>query len=201
MHAASTRTSHPVAGAAPRIVGRPNHPGRLALLALNLVGGSAVLASYVHGIATHAGSAQAAWGGVPESLWPLYTTNMFLAAAGYFAFSWFVLAKLDPERARVAGLSCSPVFLVLYALVLVPSALWMPLTFWMLEAPSVGLWWAIRAVLAAVGVGSVGLLLAIALAAPHDAPGARRTALAGCLPFVLQTAVLDALVWPAWFPV
>ena len=55
--------------------------------------------------------------------------------------------------------------------------------------------------LALVGLGSLGLMGAIASAQPHAAPGARRAALAGAFFFSLQTAVLDALVWPAYFPV
>jgi hypothetical protein len=58
---------------------------RRSLLALNVIGGTAVLASYVVGLGAVPGDAL--WGGVPESLRPLYTVNMFLAAAGYFLFT------------------------------------------------------------------------------------------------------------------
>ena len=44
------------------------------------------------------------------------------------------------------------------------------------------------------------LALAIARVRPHDAPGARRLALLGVAFFSLQTALLDALLWPAYFP-
>jgi hypothetical protein len=53
--------------------------------------------------------------------------------------------------------------------------------------------------LALVALGSLGLLAAIASVAPHATPGSRRLALIGALFFCLQTALLDALVWPAWF--
>jgi hypothetical protein len=177
------------------------HPARRSLLWLNVIGGIAVLGSYVHGLASNPLTSGAVWGGVPDALRPLYTINMFLAAAGYFAFSFFVFRRLDPERTRIAGGFGFSAFHVLYALILIPSALWLPLTFEMLEAPSAGLWLAIRATLALVGLGSVGLMLAIASAVPHSAPGARRIALVGTLFFSLQTAVLDALIWPAYFPV
>ena len=77
----------------------------------------------------------------------------------------------------------------------------MPLTFEMLEAPGTGLWWAIRLALGAVGIGSLGLLAAIVAVRPVSAPGARRLALIGSAAFCFQTAVMDALVWPAFFPV
>jgi hypothetical protein len=177
------------------------HPARRSLLWLNVLGGFAVLGSYVHGLASNPLTRGAVWGDVPEALRPLYTLNMFLAAAGYFAFSAFVFFRLDPEHTRIAGRFGFGAFHVLYALILVPSALWLPLTFEMLEAPSAGLWLAIRTTLALVALGSLGLMLAVASAAPHRAPGARRIALVGTLFFSLQTAVLDALIWPAYFPV
>ena len=83
---------------------------------------------------------------------------------------------------------------------LIPSALWMPLTFAMLDAPSPSLWLAIRAVLALVGLGSLGLVVAVATAQPLRAPIGRAVAVAGAIAFSFQTAVLDAIVWPAYFP-
>jgi hypothetical protein len=70
----------------------------------------------------------------------------------------------------------------------------------MLEAPNAWLWASIRLVLAAVGVGSLGLVLAIRSARPAHAGVARGCALAGAMAFAFQTAVLDAIIWPAYFP-
>ena len=177
------------------------HPAKRALLWINLLGGIAVLASYAHGLASHPTLRGDVWGGVPDALRPVYSVNMLLATLGYFAFSYFVFFRVDPERSRIAGRFGFGAFTVLYALILLPSALWMPLTFAMLEAPSTGLWWAIRGVLALVGIGSLGLLVAVGLATPHHSPVARRLALLGGAAFALQTAVLDAWVWPAYFPI
>jgi len=177
------------------------HPMRRSLLWLNVLGGIAVLGSYVHGLASNPLTRGAVWGDVPEALRPFYTINMFLAAAGYFAFSSYVFRQLDPARTRIAGRFGFGAFHVLYALILVPSALWLPLTFEMLAAPSAWLWLVIRIDLALVGLGSLGLMGAIASAQPPGAPGARRLALLGTLFFCLQTALLDALIWPAYFPV
>jgi hypothetical protein len=126
---------------------------------------------------------------------------MLLAASGYFAFSYFVFFRLDPGQTRVGRLFGFGVFNVLYLLILVPSALWLPLTFAMIESPSAGLWWAIRVVLGLVGIGSVGLLAAIVTVQSPRAAGARWVAVIGDGFFCLQTAILDALVWPAFFPV
>jgi len=126
---------------------------------------------------------------------------MFLAAAGYFAFTYFVFFRLDPDRVQVAGRFPFGLFNLLYALILIPSALWMPLTFAMLDAPSMGLWVAIRLVLAAVGIGSLALSGAVLTVDAPNSVWPRRLAFLGALAFSFQTAVLDALVWPAYFPV
>jgi hypothetical protein len=112
-----------------------------------------------------------------------------------------VFFKVDPDESRIGKRLGIGAFNACYALILIPSALWMPLTFEMLESPGTALWWAIRLVLGAVGIGSLGLLAAIIAVRPVSAPGARRLALFGSAAFCFQTAVMDALVWPAFFPV
>lgn len=170
------------------------------MLWINFAGGSAVLASYVYGLASNPLARGAIWGGVPDSLRPLYTVSMLLAAAGYFAFTYFVLFRLDPVELRIAGRLRYRALCVLYALILVPSALWMPLTFAMIASPSGALWLAIRLVLATVGIGSAGLLACLGAIRAPESRGARALAIAGGAAFCFQTAVLDALVWPAFFP-
>ena len=71
------------------------------------------------------------------------------------------LFRIDPDSARIAGRFRFSAFNALYIGILLPSALWMPLTFAMLERPSGALWWAIRLVLALVGLASLGLLAAL----------------------------------------
>jgi hypothetical protein len=192
--------TEPAVAAAPSKEGSNMHPKRIWLLAINVVGGIAVLGSYAHGMATHPGTAGAVWGGVPGGLRPVYTVSMLLAALGYFAFTYFVFLRADPERIRIADRFGFGVFNALYALILVPSALWMPLTFAMLEAPADGLWWAIRLTLGLVGVGSLGLLAALLWLRPRAPARAYWMAVAGSLAFSWQTACLDAIVWPAFFP-
>lgn len=176
------------------------HPQRRSLLWLNVLGGTAVLASYVLGLRSDALVGGALWGGVPEALRPLYTVNMFLAAAGYFLFTPYVFFRLDPERTRIAGRFGFGLFHALYALVLLPSALWLPLTAHVIAHPTAVAWAVVRLDLALVAAGSLGLLAAV-LALPADAPRGRALAVIGLLPFCLQTVLLDALVWPAFFPV
>ena len=171
------------------------------MLFINLLGGSAVIGSYIWGFLTHSNAGQALWGGVPGSIRPFYTANMLLAAAGYFAFTYFILFRLSPTDTRVLGRFPFGLFNLLYAAILIPSALWMPLTFWALAGSSFGLLWAVRINLAAVGLASISLLIALLNVEPRLPRWAHRLAVAGCVGFCLQTAILDAIVWVAYFKV
>jgi hypothetical protein len=85
-------------------------------------------------------------------------------------------------------------------MILLPSALWLPLTTAMVQQPSNLLWLGIRGVLALVGLGSVGLLLALLLLRPRQPAAAYWLAVAGNVAFCFQTAVLDLFVWTTLFP-
>lgn len=177
------------------------HPDKRTMLWINIIGGVAVLGSYAHGLLTNPETAAGVWGGVPESLKPAYTVSMFSAAAGYLLFTHFLFFRTDPDETRVADRFDLKLFNVLYVIVLLPSALWMPLTFAMLDDPSGGIWFLIRLVLAVVGVGSLGLIAALVGLRPRRPALSYWLAVAGSVAFALQTALLDALVWPAYFPV
>ncbi|MDX1497279.1 MAG: hypothetical protein R3352_06980 [Salinisphaeraceae bacterium] len=162
---------------------------RSRFLLLNIVGGVAVLGSYVWGIGLFPELRDAFWGGVPESLRGIYTINMFFAAAGYIgAFTFFMLKVSDNNYQRLA---------LPYILILLPSALWLPLTVAVLQHPSEWLWWLIRIDLFAVGLG--GLLLYPAIWQTPASSAFKAAVMFGLLFFCLQTAVLDALIWPYYF--
>jgi hypothetical protein len=173
---------------------------KVALCIINVIGGIAVLGSYVIGIMGHPETRDALWGEVPKAIMPLYTVSMFTAAAGYLAFTGFILFRLEPGEVTIAGRFSYDLFLWLYALILVPSALWMPLTFLVIGQPSVAAWAGVRLVLAITGLASLCLLGALVAVQPADPAWAHRLAIAGAVAFCFQTAVLDALVWTAYFP-
>jgi hypothetical protein len=173
------------------------HPQKRALAWIVLVGGAAVLASYAYSLGLAPATQAALWGGVPPVLLPAYVTSMALAAAGYFAFTYFLLFPADPGRGRIAGRFSYG----LYLTILIPSALWLPLTSAMVQQPGSLLWLGIRGVLALAGLGSVGLLLTLLTWRPRQPARAYWLAVAGSVAFSFQTAVLDLLVWTALFPV
>jgi hypothetical protein len=171
------------------------------LIAINVVGGVLVLGSYAQGLIAHPDNRNALWGGVPSSIQPLYTVCMLLAAAGYFAFTYFVLFRIDATEVRIADHFDFWVFYLIYAIILLPSALWMPLTYAAIDHHSTGLALAIRITLAIVGLGSLALLATLLSLHTSHSSWAYWLAVAGSAAFCLQTAVLDALVWPAFFKV
>jgi len=169
------------------------------LIAINVVGGVLVIGSYVQGFMTHPDSGNVLWGGVPESIRPLYTLCMIPAALGYFAFSYFIIFRLDPDVVKIGNTFDYRIFLAIYALILFPSALWMPLTHAMLSNPSAGLLWSIRITLAVVGIAALCLLAALLTIDAKEPAAAYWAAVAGSAAFCLQTAVLDAIVWNIYF--
>lgn len=175
------------------------HPARLWMAVIVVLGGTAVLGSYVHGFVSYPEAVSAMWGGVPAALRPLYTAWMFVAAAGFFAYASYLFFAVDPDAARVGPFGFG-VFLALYAVILAGSALWMPLTRVMVESPGPAIWWTIVIDLALVGLGSLGLIAALVALRPRAAPRWHVLAVVGACAFAFQTAVLDAVIWPLYFP-
>lgn len=173
---------------------------RRSLIALNVLGGLAVLASYALAFAYSPAIRVGLWGGVPEVLQPLYTVMMLLAAAGYFPFSWLLVLSKHATRPAHPMTRLH----VLYALVLIPSAMWLPLTAAMIESPSWPMWILVRAVLFGVAAGSTGLMLTtlqMLRDETHPASKALRAlAFVSTIPFFVQTGILDALIWPYFYP-
>jgi hypothetical protein len=175
------------------------HHKKWLMLLINLIGGAAVLGSYALGILNHPNAGQMLWGEVPESIRPYYTANMLLMAMGYFGFIYFILFRLNPLKTRVAGRFGFGLFTALFAGILFPSALWMPLTFLAVERSSLALVWAVRIVLWLVGLASLALFFAILKVEPRQPLWAQRVALIGSIAFCIQTVILDAILWVIFF--
>ncbi|MBT8469485.1 MAG: hypothetical protein KJN97_12130 [Deltaproteobacteria bacterium] len=174
------------------------HSKKKTWLAINAIGGTAVLGSYVHGIMTHPETRNALWGTIPAELQAVYGVTMWLAAGGYFLFSYYFVVRTDAEQVRFGRFGFG-VINALYALIMVTSALWMPLTFAYLENPTPGAWLLVRADLLLVAVGTIGLTIALFTMKPRAEGVAAVLALLGLLLFAVQTAFLDPIVWPQFF--
>lgn len=173
---------------------------KLIYVLINCLGGAAVLGSYGYGFVQYPDAVQQLWGDVPQALLGLYSTNMLFAAAGYLLVFAYVLRYLPADcRTHNGGLLFERLN-GLTGLILFCSALWMPLSFALLEAPNLDLWWCIRAVLFGTGAGA--LVIAHQLYRYAENRNWLLTlALSGYFFFCLQTALLDALIWPYYFPI
>ncbi len=174
------------------------HPAKKMFAAINVIGGIAVLGSYVIWLGANPETRGLLWGGIPEPIRAAYTVSMFAAAFGYFPFSAYFLTAVDADEFRVGTAGFGAVNL-LYALALFPSALWMPLTFAVIESSSWWLWIANRVCLAVVGGAAIGLLVVLLTHCPRGPVWFLALAIAGAIPFCAQTALLDATVWPLYF--
>jgi hypothetical protein len=170
---------------------------QIGFLALNGLGGAAVLGSYVHGFRTHARPSDALWGGVPRWLRPWYGVSMLLAALGFFGFFTHLAFFVAPDAVLLPG--GYGAYLVLVGLILAPSTLWMPLTFRYAARPGPGAWWAVRAVLMLVALGSAALLVALLATRPAPVTASWLAAVVGAGLFAFHVAVLDAILWPALY--
>jgi hypothetical protein len=173
---------------------------KLAMGVISVLGGIAVLGSYVLEIARHPGQGDALWGNIPEWVRPYYSSWMPVAAVGYLTFTYFWFFRVDPERTRIGGRYSLGLVNWLYLLILIPSALWMPLTFAYLESPTRLGWVTVRLDLFAVALGALGMIWALAKVEPSEPRTSHRVALVGAFGFAVQCAILDPLVWPAFFP-
>ena len=172
---------------------------QLILLIINVLGGAAVILSYIYGLKGQAGGANVLWGGVPANIRPVYTISMVLSALGYFAFLYYIFFRLDPAQTIIASVSGFTLFYVIFLLILIPSAFWMPLTNVYVGNPSTSIWIWVRTVLALVGIASIALFWAI-LTLQGKVPGISYwLAVVGSGYFAFHTAILDAIVWAALF--
>ncbi len=175
------------------------HMQKRWLIGINVVGGAAVIGSYIQGFLTHELAGPMLWGAVPPSVQSLSTAWMPVAVLSYFAFTGYLLFALDVDQVRFGTRIGYNLFHWIYLGILVPSALWMPLTFALIEQPSSLLWWAVVIVLILVGLASLGLLAALlGLKLPRKG-WAYWLAVIGAIGFSVQTVIMDAVLWVSYF--
>lgn len=174
---------------------------QITLLIIIIVGGLAVLGSYVFGFMLQPGSGNALWGGVPSGLRPIYTISMVISILGFFAFVTFILFQIHPSQIQTASPFHFSIFYVIFLGILIPSALWMPLTQMMTSHPSKVLWIGIRLVLVLVGLSSCALVWALLTLKTREPHLHYWLAVTGSAYFAFHTAVLDMILWPALFKV
>jgi len=164
-------------------------------LVVSLIGGTLVLASYYFGL-KGGESTDALWGGTPENIRTLYTISMLVSAAGYLVFMGYIFKNLGSLPFITMQPFGSKQFTVLLSLILVASALWIPLVNLMITNPTAILWVAIRVVLAVVGLASGGIVITLLTVNPRPTDVWYCVVLVGMIWFTVHTGVLDAILWP-----
>ena len=164
-----------------------------------ITGGVAVLGSYIYGFSSQPGAADILWGGVPQGMRPIYSVNMLLASAGFFIFTYFVLFHINSSEHLVSNRYRFGVFHILYAGILYPSAIWLPLTFAAVMESSIILLWLVRIALVVVGLASLELFVTLLRLKPKQFTLMYWLAIIGCGFFSVQTVILDGIVWNFFF--
>ena len=168
---------------------------QIILLVINILGGAAVILSYIYGLRGQSGGADVLWGNVSAGIRPLYFASMIISALGYFAFIYYILFRINPETSNISYYWFFAIFIVMLG----ASAFWMPLTNMYVNNGGPGLWIAVRAVLALVGLASIGLVWALLALQPETRGAAYWLGVAGAGYFAFHTAILDAIIWAALF--
>lgn len=174
---------------------------RTILLAVNVVGGIAVLGSYAWGFVAHPDVVAGLWGDMPSWAIPGYTGSMPFAAAGWLTTLAFLGGRADPSTVSVLGRYGYGWFVVSMALVLTASSAWMPLCVAALETGETAWLPLIQFDLALTALGSLAILGGLATMAPRTPRSWWLGSVGGMVAFCWQTVVLDALVWPRFFGV
>lgn len=167
------------------------------LLVIIVAGGLAVLGSYFLGLRGGSEGSSALWGGVPERARPVYVASMLVSVIGYFAVLWYLFFELTPSEVTIGGQGGFTLLYPIFVIMLIPSALWLPLTKRYLSRTTLGRWIAVRSVLFLVGLASIALVWALFVLKPAGGGVAYWFAVAGSLYFAFHTFVLDGLVWAA----
>ncbi len=164
-------------------------------LIINIIGGILVLGSYYLGLRGGKG-VDALWGGTPANIKGIYTASMLVCAVSYFIFFSYIFSNLGSGTFSNIKILGDKIFLILFALILIASAFWMPLTNIMISNPSPVVWIGIRVVLVIVGLASCAVFLSLLTISPRPGGIWYFASLLGMFWFTFHTLILDALLWP-----
>jgi len=172
---------------------------KMVLLLINIIGGIAVIGSYIYGLNVQSAGAAVLWGGVPTNIQPIYAVSMIISAIAYFAFLYYLLFKLNPREITIYKKFGYSLYYWIFIAILLPSAFWMPLTNLYVANPVLIYWILIRVVLFIVGFATPALVWALIHTSPYTEGIARRAAITGSIYFTFHTLILDAVIWAQLF--
>ncbi len=162
---------------------------QILFLLINILGGVAVILSYIIGFKSAKGP-ETLWGGVPKKLRNLYTFSILTSAVAYFVFSSYIFKML-------AGNVDLSFFYYIYATLLTASALWLPLVNMMAKKNRKWTWISIRTVLVLTSFSFFLLLVILLCTVPTGIH--YYISVIGLVFATLHTGVLDAILWPHYW--
>ena len=172
---------------------------KITLVLINLIFGSMVLYSYYAGVTKEPDLSVKLWGGVPSILQPFIVSCMFISAIGYFFFTYNFLVNVNPDNAMFLNKFNYWYLHILYLLVLIPSMLWIDLTYKYMKSGSTFDWYVVVAVLFCVAIASIILFLFIVDTKIEDKNFIYLASVFGGSFFVFHTLFLDGLIWTVFF--
>ena len=164
---------------------------------VNLVGGFAVLGSYVVGLYLYPDFRNALWGGVTGSWKTIFTVSMFFAAAGYLVFCYSMTISDAANKSSFLG---GHTFPILAAFFLISASVWMPATLKYLASDDI-LWWILSVISLWITAASLILLTVSFGLSKYEGIGALQFSLtlAGIIWITIHCLVFDAIIWVAKF--
>jgi len=153
--------------------------------------GSLVVLSYILGIGDNA---DILWGGVTEKLRKPYTLSMLLSATSYMIFTSYIFFNLLKNQHSLPFNIPTYWIVIIYAVMLIASAAWIPLVNRMVSNPTNITWILIRTSLALVAFASLAILILI-FKTPDNTLH-YKISLIGITIYLIHTGILDAIIWP-----
>ena len=172
---------------------------KILLIFINIIFGSLVLLSYYKGVNREPELSLKLWGGVPKVLQPYIVASMFISAIGYFFFTANFLLNVNPAEAIFLGKFNYWSLCVVYLFILIPSALWIELSFSYIKNGDINTWYYIVSVLYCVGIFSVILLLFTVDTYVDNNSKLYLPSIIGAAFFAFHTLFLDGLIWTFFF--
>ena len=164
------------------------------LIIINLIFGSLVLLSYFNGLSKFPDLSSKLWGGVPLKLQPIIICSMFTSALGYLLFTYNFLVNIDANKVFFNYFNYSHLNII-YLLLLIPSMLWINLTFKYMNSGSIIDWVIVILMLFSVAISSILLLLFTINAKKQNS----FLYVLGATFFTFHTVFFDAILWTIFF--
>lgn len=171
---------------------------KITLVLINLIFGSLLLFSYYNGVTKNPDLSAKLWGGVPESLRTFIVVSMFISAIGYFFFTSNFIFNVNLHEKKFLGRFPGWSLHIIYLLILIPSSIWIDLTFQYLKSGVPLHWVYVLSALYCVGLSSILLFLFVV-----DSGNSNQIiyliSVIGAGFFVFHTMFLDGLLWTTFF--